>query len=649
MATPGEVVKGYATRSEQKHFISMVSRIFQKYATKHRFNLCSFAIAQACYEGGWGFSYDAVHRKNILGIGPHKSFSSWDECVSYYFTSTVLGRSSLAASATTLDQFYKAFVESGYLGGSGQSSYFEAIKSIISSNNLSSYDRKSQSNQINKLDEFMNETEKHLGESYSDWVRGMLRKSGYEPWCADFIWACAKKVGIEGEVISGSAGAHMLISQTAENCGGVIHDGSSSYTPTKGDLVNFVWHGGGFADHIGVVRSCEGGTVYTIEGNTSNTVAHREYRRSSPCLLRFCTPDWSKVGGGSSNGGLVLGSLYDYHNTRKDAIAREVAYLNKSLTPKVKYDDITISIINYTDLFQAFWDAGASLIGGSSASGEYDYSKLDSNVQAVVKYLVSKGLHNAAACGICGNIYYESSFNTATIGDNGTSFGICQWHLGRGAAMKRTAGENWKNNLTGQLDYLWYELESSYNSSVLDPLKSVPNSDSGARHAADVFVRKFEIPANVDYQSSKRQAKASEYFNKITQVIKSNGGDFSSTDLRNVSDKRRKIVEAARSQLGVPYVWAGETPGKALDCSGLTQYCYRQVGISLTHYTGSQYNEADERNPISKAVIGDILYKRGHVGIFIGDNKYIHEPKPGDKCKESSGIDLFTHALHWNI
>lgn len=49
------------------------------------------------------------------------------------------------------------------------------------------------------------------------------------------------------------------------------------------------------------------------------------------------------------------------------------------------------------------------------------------------------------------------------------------------------------------------------------------------------------------------------------------------------------IVNAAYSQLGVPYVWGGSTPGVGLDCSGLVQYCHSVAGISLPHYSESQY------------------------------------------------------------
>lgn len=104
------------------------------------------------------------------------------------------------------------------------------------------------------------------------------------------------------------------------------------------------------------------------------------------------------------------------------------------------------------------------------------------------------------------------------------------------------------------------------------------------------------------------------------------------------------IVAAAYSQLGVPYVWGGTTPGLGLDCSGLTQYCYRQAGISIPRNSEDQA-AFGRKAPVSEASPGDILWRPGHVAIYIGDDKYIHEPHSGAVCTIASGASYFTSAI----
>ena len=82
--------------------------------------------------------------------------------------------------------------------------------------------------------------------------------------------------------------------------------------------------------------------------------------------------------------------------------------------------------------------------------------------------------------------------------------------------MKAFVGTDWATDMSGQLDFLMAELSSGY-SYVLTALKGSPNTLSGAKSAADVFVRKFERPAAVDIASARRQEKAEEYWNQLVQ------------------------------------------------------------------------------------------------------------------------------------
>ena len=96
------------------------------------------------------------------------------------------------------------------------------------------------------------------------------------------------------------------------------------------------------------------------------------------------------------------------------------------------------------------------------------------------------------------------------------------------------------------------------------------------------------------------------------------------------------VVAIALRYLGVPYVWGGESPS-GFDCSGFVAYVYSQVGVSLPHYTGAQWNmgvpvSRDELEP------GDLVFfdGLGHVGIYIGGGQFVHAPHTGDVVKISS-------------
>ncbi|MEU9863227.1 NlpC/P60 family protein [Streptomyces sp. NPDC047971] len=115
-------------------------------------------------------------------------------------------------------------------------------------------------------------------------------------------------------------------------------------------------------------------------------------------------------------------------------------------------------------------------------------------------------------------------------------------------------------------------------------------------------------------------------------------------DLGPASSRATAAVMAARSAIGMPYVW-GATGPRAFDCSGLMVWSFRQAGISLPR-TSSAQRYAGRRVPLSQAQPGDLVTYRSdasHVGIYAGNGQVIHAPYPGARVRYDP-VGMMSHA-----
>lgn len=95
------------------------------------------------------------------------------------------------------------------------------------------------------------------------------------------------------------------------------------------------------------------------------------------------------------------------------------------------------------------------------------------------------------------------------------------------------------------------------------------------------------------------------------------------------------VVAAAKKYLGVPYVFGGTNPATGLDCSGLVQRAYKDLGIKLPRLSWEQAKSGTAVKGMGNARPGDILGFSGnsHVAIYIGNGKMIAAPQPGENVK----------------
>ncbi len=96
------------------------------------------------------------------------------------------------------------------------------------------------------------------------------------------------------------------------------------------------------------------------------------------------------------------------------------------------------------------------------------------------------------------------------------------------------------------------------------------------------------------------------------------------------------VVADAKKYLGVPYVWGGTDPAKGLDCSGLVQRVYADLGITLPRLADQQATAGSAVPGLAQARPGDLLAFNSpvnHIAIYLGDGKMIAAPKAGDHVK----------------
>lgn len=118
------------------------------------------------------------------------------------------------------------------------------------------------------------------------------------------------------------------------------------------------------------------------------------------------------------------------------------------------------------------------------------------------------------------------------------------------------------------------------------------------------------------------------------------------------SGQAAKLIERAKQFVGTPYKWGGSSP-LGFDCSGFTQYLYRELGINLPRVSAQQ-GTYGKRISINQLRPGDLVFwdnssrnnGADHVAIYIGNGQVIHAPKPGDRVKISK---LWDTGRAWGV
>jgi cell wall-associated NlpC family hydrolase len=120
---------------------------------------------------------------------------------------------------------------------------------------------------------------------------------------------------------------------------------------------------------------------------------------------------------------------------------------------------------------------------------------------------------------------------------------------------------------------------------------------------------------------------ASSVTNSVTNKLRAAG--------QRLVEGTSQVTEYALGMLGIQYKFGGNSPESGFDCSGLVRHVFQQAtGISLPHNAAEQSKSgrevaADELRPGDLVFFNTRKFAFSHVGIYLGDNKFVHAPRKG--------------------
>ncbi|MDO9528093.1 MAG: NlpC/P60 family protein [Syntrophales bacterium] len=145
-------------------------------------------------------------------------------------------------------------------------------------------------------------------------------------------------------------------------------------------------------------------------------------------------------------------------------------------------------------------------------------------------------------------------------------------------------------------------------------------------------------------QTARRQAESIRAAAIIDEYYIVSPSDYAVVKKRIYASRylRKELVETAESFIGLPYRWGCSSVEEGFDCSGLTMAVYQLNGLNLPRSSKEQHRAGIyiKKNQMKR---GDLVFfatsgsKRvSHVGIYTGNNKFIHAPGKGKKIRVSS-------------
>ncbi|MBM7554369.1 LysM peptidoglycan-binding domain-containing protein [Thalassobacillus pellis] len=250
----------------------------------------------------------------------------------------------------------------------------------------------------------------------------------------------------------------------------------------------------------------------------------------------------------------------------------------------------------------------------------------------------------------------EASSNTSSNSSN-TSSATSTYTVQSGDTLSEIGakfGVNYRdiqewNNISGHLIYVGQVLKLNGVSEADTSAPAVSDSNDSASASTYTVqsgdtLSKIGAQYGVNYRDIMRWNNLNSTVIYVGQKLSINGSSSAPTQTSNngsseTSSDLSGIVSTAKSYIGVPYKWGGESPS-GFDCSGFLQYIFAKHGVSIPRTVATIWNAGTS---VSQPSVGDIVfyetYKAGpsHAGVYIGNGQFIHSGSDGVTIANMNG------------